>query len=176
MLRRVLRQLAKDFEGMEVGWPEDGLEGLQAQAAQHRLPLPEEPRKARGRVAVLEGFSLHADTAVHANDREGLARLCGYGSRGPLSLERLSRREDGQYEYRTKRGPVLVLSASALVKRLLAVVPPSGTHLTCFHGVFAPNAALRPLVVLKPPALLATPVLRTSRERVSLLRPPRLDW
>ncbi|MGQ0508542.1 MAG: hypothetical protein ACT4TC_24860, partial [Myxococcaceae bacterium] len=42
--------------------------------------------------------------------------------------------------------------------------------------VFAPNAALRPLVVLKPPALLATPVLRTSRERVSLLRPPRLDW
>ncbi|MGQ0507508.1 MAG: hypothetical protein ACT4TC_19575, partial [Myxococcaceae bacterium] len=42
---------------------------------------------------------------------------------------------------RTKRGPVLILTAAALVKRLLAVVPPSGTHLTCFHGVFAPNAA-----------------------------------
>ncbi|MGQ0504888.1 MAG: transposase, partial [Myxococcaceae bacterium] len=72
-----------------------------------------------------------------------------------MSLERLSRREDGQYEYRTKRGHVLILTAAALVKRLLAVVPPSGTHLTCFHGVFAPNAALRSLVVLKPAARIA---------------------
>src|SRR5687768_15660152 len=64
------------------------------------------------RLAVLEGFRLHADTAVHANDRQGLARLCRYGSRGPVAEERLSVREDGRYVCRTKRGPVLVLTAA----------------------------------------------------------------
>ena len=46
---------------------------LAAASAQTRLPLGDEenarPREAR-RCAFLEGFSLHANTAVHANDRE----------------------------------------------------------------------------------------------------------
>ena len=36
------------------------------------------PRTARH-----EGFSLHADVAVHENDRQGLERLCRYGLRPP---------------------------------------------------------------------------------------------
>src|SRR4051794_33502977 len=56
---------------------------------------------------------------------------------GPIAEKRLSRRKDGRYEYRTKRGPTLVLSAGQLVKRLVALVPPRGVHLTCYHGVFA---------------------------------------
>ena len=39
----------------------------------------------------------------------------------------------------------------ALVKRLVALVPPRGLHLTCFHGVFAPNAHLRASLMLAPP-------------------------
>ncbi|MCU0698368.1 MAG: transposase [Myxococcaceae bacterium] len=31
------------------------------------------------------GFSLHADTSVHGHDRQGLERLCRYGSRGPVA-------------------------------------------------------------------------------------------
>ena len=33
---------------------------------------------------------------LHANDRQGLARLCRYGARGALALERLSRAQDGR--------------------------------------------------------------------------------
>jgi hypothetical protein len=83
-------------------------------------------------VAVLEGFSLHADTWVHGHDRQGLERLCRYGSRGPLALERLSRREDGRYEYRTRKGQALEFTAQGLVKRLVALIPPKGVHLTRF--------------------------------------------
>jgi hypothetical protein len=141
-LRRALKQLSKDLADLELCWPEDGLEAFQAQGAQHRLVLGDAiaPRPKGRRLALVEGFSLHADTHVHANDRAGLMRLCRYGSRGPLAQERLSRRQDGQYEYRTKKGPTLVLSAPELVKRLVALIPPKGTHRTKFHGVFASNA------------------------------------
>jgi hypothetical protein len=46
--------------------------------------------------AYLEGFSLHAGVHLHANDREGLARLCGYGARPALSQDRLSELPDGR--------------------------------------------------------------------------------
>ena len=36
-------------------------------------------RDARVLPVVSDGFSLHADVAVHENDREGLERLCRYG-------------------------------------------------------------------------------------------------
>ncbi|HYH96596.1 hypothetical protein [Hyalangium sp.] len=39
---------------------------------------------------------MHANTHLHANDRQGLKRLCRYGARGALALERLSRTEDGR--------------------------------------------------------------------------------
>jgi len=132
----VVKQLAKDFAGLEVEWGEDGLEALQQAGIQQRLALVEEetsgPTHRKPRLAVVEGFRLHADTGVHAHDRQGLMRLCRYGSRGPVAEERLSRREDGRYEYRTKRGPTLVLTGAQLVKRLLALVLLS---LTLFHHV-----------------------------------------
>lgn len=176
ILRRLLKQLAKDFDGLDGGWAEDGLEALWAAGVQHRLPLPMvEARESRhGRIAVLQGFRLHADTAVHANDRQGLARLCRYGSRGPVAEERLTLRDDGQYEYRPKRGPRLVLSAAQLVKRLVALVPPKGKHLTSFHGVFAAHAALRQVVTLPPPAFPTSGAPSESTQKKP--RRPRLDW
>ena len=178
ILRRVVKQLSKDFEGLDVPWPEDGLDALWAQGAQQRLPLESvnEPSGHGRRLSVLEGFRLHADTAVHANDRQGLERLCRYGSRGPVAEDRLSLREDGRYDYRTKRGPTLVLTGAQLVKRLVALVPPRGRHLTSFHGVFAPNAKLRPAVMqarLEPNS--AKPTLSTTAKTDKPKR-PRLDW
>lgn len=41
-------------------------------------------------MARLEGFNLHADRWVDGQDRQGLERLCRYGSRGPVAMERLS--------------------------------------------------------------------------------------
>ena len=174
VLHRVLRQLRATFAGLEPLWPEEAEEVLWAEGAQHRLPLGVEagPKKAR-RLARALGFSLHADTAVHGFDRVGLQRLCGYGARGPITEERLTRLPSGLYRWQPKRGPALELTAVALVKRLVALVPPRGLHLTCFHGVFAPNARLRASVMLAPPP---APVVTTEMAPRAVVKRPRLDW
>ncbi|MCC6337978.1 MAG: transposase, partial [Myxococcales bacterium] len=72
-----------------------------------------------------------------------------------LAESRLRKLEDGRYEYSPKKGVAFILTAEALVKRLVALSPPPNRHLTSFHGVYAPNAKLRPLVVTPrapPPA------------------------
>jgi hypothetical protein len=89
---------------------------------------------------------------VHENDRLGLERLCGYGARGPLTLERLSRREDGTLEYQLKRplaggATTLVMTPVQLLKRLCALAVKPRVHLTRYFGVFAPHANARGDVV-----------------------------
>jgi hypothetical protein len=181
ILGRMVKELRKDFRDVEGGWPEDGLEALQAEGVQHRLALEGEAqaenRGRRKRLAVVEGFSLHADSWVHAHDRKGLERLCRYGSRGAIAEQRLSRRGDGRYEYRTKRGPILVLTAAQLVKRLVALIPPRGTHLTCFHGVYGPNAQRRGEIMLGEEQTVAPPPLGNTPERKRTApKRPRMDW
>jgi hypothetical protein len=87
ILARVLSQAKKDWAWLENVWPEDDFEELQARAIQERLGLAEPPQRRHHprRVAVRMGFSLHADTAVHGNDRQGLERLCRYGARGAVA-------------------------------------------------------------------------------------------
>ena len=51
------------------------------------------PSRKQPRCAFLKGFSLHTNMHLHANDRQGLERLCRYGARGALALECLSRAE-----------------------------------------------------------------------------------
>jgi hypothetical protein len=63
-------------------------------------------------------------------------------------------------------------TAEALVKRLVALVPPPNLHLTSFHGVFAPHAALRLKVTGAPPA---TPV-PSPRKKTKKRRTRRMDW
>ena len=107
------------------------------------------------RCAFVQGFSLHANTWLHDNDVLGLQRLCSYGARGPLSLERLSELPDGRLAYRMKRpSPTgaqhLILSPLAFLRRLAAFVPPPRVNLVRYFGLFAPNARLRPSVVPAP--------------------------
>jgi hypothetical protein len=109
VLHRALRQLRRrlaDVEGLHL---EDNdasrLEGSQPLL----VDVPTRGTSPRARLAVALGFSLHADTAVRANDRQGLETLCRYGARGALALARLRRLDDGSYEYRSRRGGVLVM-------------------------------------------------------------------
>ncbi len=183
VLARVVHQLKRVFEGMEAPWPEDGFEALQAEGAQLQLRLEDRPQRGRtSPVAGAMGFSLHAGTWVHGNDREGLARLARYGARGPVAESRLSRREDGKYVYQTKRGVVLVLTAAQLVKRLLWLIPPARMHLVSFHGVFASHAKERATVTRRPEATgekVTPPLLgEAAREHEVDAKPkrPRLDW
>jgi hypothetical protein len=178
VLRRMLRQLAKTWPTGEPPWEEDEYQRLQGEAVQERLSLDVESRQRRRLVAVLEGFSLHAGTWVHGNDRQGLERLARYGARGPVAESRLRRLDDGRYEYRPKGdGVPLVLTAEALMKRLAALLPPPKKHLTTFHGVYGPNSKLRPLVVRAPPQDVPAPESSTPRPAAAPKpKRPRLDW
>ena len=178
VLQRTLRQAMRDWENLDAAWAEDEYEGLQQRAIQEKLSLSEAlvPSSRRRRVAVAHGFSLHADTAVHGNDRQGLERLARYGARGPVAECRLRRKSDGRYEYTPKKGTAFTLTAEALVRRLLALVPPARLHLTSFHGVYAPHAALRPLVT-QPPAEEAQPSTAARRKAKTKQKTKgRLDW
>lgn len=180
ILARVLRAAKKDWADLEAAWPEDEYEELQQRAIQERLGFVEAPaphHRAR-RLALLQGFSLHADTAVHGHDTEGLERLARYGARGPVAESRLRRLDDGRYEYSPKKGTVFTLTAEALVRRLVALLPPARLHLTSHHGAYAPNARLRPLVTQPPPQQPPAPTPSPSTEVVPAPKPkpPRLDW
>ena len=84
--------------------------------------------------------------------------------------------EGGEYE---RRRPELTVSltAEALVKRLVALVPPARLHLTSSHGVHAANARLRPVVLQPEPEPATTPPLKEDApQKAKPTRPPRLDW
>lgn len=196
LLRRVAKKVVKLAQATyPEGLPhtEDALAALAAASAQTRLALGDEenawPGKER-RCAFLEGFSLHANTSVHANDRAGLETLCRYGARGPLTLERLSLRPDGKLEYRLKKpirggATTLVMTALQLLKRLCALVVKPRIHLTRFFGVFAPNSNSRADVVPQrpappPPPPAPPPAAATPGEPTAAAEPhrprPYLNW
>jgi hypothetical protein len=179
VLARMLAQAKRTFATLDAPWPEDAFEALQLQGAQERLNLNDEPTfgGSPGRlVAVGEGFSLHAGTAVHENDRDALARLCRYGARGPIAESRLSRRHDGKYAYETKKGVTLVLTAEQLVRRLLWLIPPARFHLTSFHGVLSSHAAARATVLPTPASPAQPPAAPATGPPAVRLKKPRLDW
>ncbi len=88
---------------------------------------------------------------MEADQRAKLERLARYVSRPPVSIERLALTAQGQARYRLKTpyrdGTThIVLEPVDFIARLAALVPPPRGHLTRFHGVFAPHAALRAAV------------------------------
>jgi hypothetical protein len=179
ILRRVLLGAKRHWPENEAVWPHDGYEAIQLEAVQAKLELDyaHMPMKKKPRVAVLNGFSLHADTAVRRNDRQGLERLARYGARGPVSECRLKRLPDGRLEYVPKKGSPFIVSAAELVGRLVALVPPARRHLTSWHGVFAANAGLRQKVtqgrVAKTDEVKPVP---WAKKGLAKTKRPRLDW
>ena len=120
-----------------------------------QLHLATRPAKTSGQPFVEEklpplcarkdGFSLHAGTAIHANDRLGLERICRYGLRPPLSQGRLTEAPDGTLLYTMKRRfsdgrHVLRFAPRELLLRLCALVPPRGFHMTRYAGLFSGHA------------------------------------
>jgi hypothetical protein len=102
--RRTLALLRARGVLEEEAAPDGALDVLQLEGIQVPRSGPRPPARRRGRrCAFVKGFSLHADTWLHENDVTGLDRMCNYGARGPLSLERLSALPDGRLAYRMKR-------------------------------------------------------------------------
>jgi len=187
VVRHRVRRLLEKRGALPAQGPEDALQAYQVHSLQRRLRWADmdvrPPPRKQPRCALLEGFSLHANTHLHANDRQGLERLCRYGARGALALERLSRAEDGRIAYRMKR-PLpdgtthLFFTGLELLRRVASLVPPPRTNLTRFHGVFAPGAKLRPFLL---PQEKAEPEKKSPSFAATVEEPkkectPRLDW
>ena len=95
------------------------------------------------------------NVAVPARDRPRLERLVRYCARPPLAIERLEPLADGRLLYRFKRpwrnGTThMVLAPQQLLEKLAALVPRPKNHLVRYHGILAPAAKWRALIV--PPA------------------------
>ncbi len=110
------------------------------------------PRGAPKRLcADMAGFSLHAaTTATHRSDVEV---LCRYILRPPLSLDRLTLRDDGDVELALPRPwsdgtTTLTFDPLTFISRLVPLIPAPRSHQIRYHGVLAPNAAWRREVVL----------------------------
>jgi hypothetical protein len=108
IVRRIARLLrARDADVEAIDPPEvDELAHANTEAVQ--LPLavraPPAPSALSGhRAALVDGFSLHANTVVDAGDRTGLERLCRYLLRPLIRADRLALRADGRVEYTFKR-------------------------------------------------------------------------
>jgi hypothetical protein len=102
--------------------------------------------------ADIAGFSLHAAVRCGADDRQALEQLCRYITRPALANERVQTNAAGQVVLKLKTpwrdGTThLVMSPLEFLQRLAALVPRPKLHLIRFHGVLAPNAKLRALVV-----------------------------
>ena len=109
------------------------------------------------RCAAVEGFNLHANVRVAANDRDGLEHLARYLARPPVANGRLTALADGNVALRFKRPfsdgtEAVVFTPFELIERLLPLIPRPRKHIIRFHGILAPAAGYRAKVVPAPKA------------------------
>jgi hypothetical protein len=102
-----------------------------------------------------DGFNLHAGVRIEAGDDLGRERLCRYGARPPLSIERLRRLPGRRVAYRLKyvsrgRGKHRIMSAMEFMARLAALIAPPRYPLVRYAGVLGPRNAWREDTVPRP--------------------------
>jgi len=155
--RRVLRILRKaGFDSLD----EDALGQCTrlALTAGHRSHASDDddvpiPTQAKRKLAVdVGGFNLEATVAINGEDRDALERMCRYLLRGPVALERLHVRDDGNVAYDLKRPDrfgrtQLLMTPQQLLARMTALIPAPNLCLRRLFGVLAPRAALRNAVI-----------------------------
>jgi len=146
-----------------------------------RGAMPREGEARQPLCADIDGFSLHAAVRVEAHDRKRLEQLCRYISRPALSDERVQLNAAGQVELKLKTpwrdGTThLVMTPLVFMQRLAALVPRPRLHLIRFHGVLAPNAKLRPLVVPQEPAETEQSTEAECEIEPAQARPGRISW
>jgi len=138
--------------------PRDALGAAQAEALHSLGAAPPDTGRAKQRAAYLAGFSLHAAVHLHANDREGLAHLCGYGARPAFSQERLSELPDGRLAYRLKR-PLGEGRQMVLLQRCTPSTPPCASA--------APSEDPAPAATGTPPGQATAEVRRPADSSAS---------
>ncbi|MBK6847503.1 MAG: transposase [Proteobacteria bacterium] len=165
--RRVCRLFARRLEQDEAAAEREPtpLDNAVAEAlapARRLLQTEAWPPPARPRCASVDGFGVHANVALTAEDRAGLEHLIRYALRPPLAHTRLKRLPSGRIRYQLKRpwydgSTHLELDPLALMRRLALLIPPPFQHTLRYHGLLAPHARHRAkLAALLPAAPPAT--------------------
>jgi hypothetical protein len=103
----------------------------------------------------VNGFSLHAATAVKALQRERLKQLVEYIARGPISNERLEITDEREVRVKLKSAwhdgtTHILLSFSEYLEKIASIIPPPRSHLVVWSGFLAPNHPMRKKVTLDP--------------------------
>lgn len=138
--------------------------------------ISDEPFKSGELSAVLGGYSIHAATYVHKNNRTDLERLCRYILRPPVAEERCEIKGDKVlYHFKSawRDGTKAIeLTGSEFIEKLVAIIPQPRIHLTRFHGILAPHSKHRSKIV--PNQVPA----HESCEHEEKQKPkkPRLSW
>jgi hypothetical protein len=114
-------------------------------------PRPRDPPLC----AIAQGVNVHAGVVVPAGDRAALERVVRYLLRPPLSLKRLSLRDDGAVVYRLQRPDrrgrtALVMTPLELLARLAAILPAPRLALRRQLGVFAAGSPDRRKIMPAP--------------------------
>ena len=91
-----------------------------------------------------EGFSLHANTKIKKDNRDGLEKLCRYIARGAISKERISLTANGMVILKLKSQYTdgtthLKFTPEQFIKRLISLIPPPRANMIRYHGFFAPR-------------------------------------
>jgi hypothetical protein len=148
--------------------------------------IGEDPKPTGALSAIIGGYSLHAGTYVHQNDRAGLERMCRYLLRPPVAEDRLEVRSSPQPQgtdsvvYKLKSQwsdgtKAILLTGVEFVEKIVSIIPQPRIHGTRFHGVLAPHSAHRKLVVPAPePVKQQIEVADSTKSRPT--RHPRLKW
>jgi len=124
-----------------------------------------------------EGFSLHAQVCVPAGQRERLEHLCRYVARPAIATGRLALAADGRVIYGLRRHwrdgtSAVSFDPLTFIERLAALVPRPRAHQQTYHGVLAPAAAYRDLIVPGPMDRSAASNASSSAASPSCAAPP----
>ncbi len=182
IVRGAARLVARRDEGGGGDDQPDALALAQAESVQLPValsePTPRTTPSTRRRCALVDGFSLHANTSVDAADRTALERLARYLLRPMISAERLTLRPDGRVEYRFRKPDptgrtAWVTDGATWCRRIATLIPPRRSHTTRFHGLLASAHRLRARVVPS-----STPVTDpgTINPPTAMTLARRLDW
>ena len=177
-VEQLLIRIARRVEALvtktqPVGDDDDNADPLAVDRASAILPAlgraaksPTQSRPRSRRCSFLDGYSLHADLDVEADERRKLERLLRYGLRPAFAQRRLSITPSNKMHLELRKPThtnqtAIVLDAKAFLRRLIATIPPRRANNVRFHGVYAPNAKVRPALTALLPKL---PLAETDKD------------
>lgn len=100
------------------------------------------------RCAELDGYSLHANTAIKKDRRDRLYAQISYMCRPALSTERLEQLPTGELVYHFKKPwrdgtHSILLTPLELIEKIVSLIPPPYKNMVHYFGIFGPNSKHR---------------------------------